>query len=367
MAERTILLVEPFFAGSHRAWAQGWSQASRHDVHVLGGSGDRWRRGMRAGSAVLADRAGEWVAAHGRPDLVVGTNMLDLAAFLGLSRRTLGPVPAVQFMHENQLSYPRRPGERLEPGLAWMQWRGLVAADEIWCNSEYHRTALLTGLTMLDDEMDSPVDAASVASKMWVGYLGIEVDACRRPVATAGPRRPLVVSNQRWHHDKDLGSVLRAIRTAIDQGFDCDVALLGDPTGGEADDLAPLIAELGETVVVRGHLPRDEYLEVLQRADVVVSAARNENFGIAVVEAVAAGAWPVVPDALAYPEVIPAEYHTACLYSSGGLGVRLREVVGRIAAGERSPHGLAESMARFDWSMVAAELDGRVEHLLERV
>ena len=99
----------------------------------------------------------------------------------------------------------------------------------------------------------------------------------------------------------------------------------------------------------------------------VVSAARNENFGIAVVEAVAAGAWPVVPDALAYPEVIPAEYHTACLYSSGGLGVRLREVVGRIAAGERSPHGLAESMARFDWSMVAAELDGRVEHLLERV
>ena len=366
MGERTVLLVEPFFTGSHQAWAEGWRQASRHDVHVLAGSGMGWRRSMRTGSTVLTDRAAEWVATHGLPDLVVGTNMLDLASFLGLSRRLLGPVAAVQFMHENQFSYPRQVGEPLDSGLAWMQWRSLVVADEIWCNSEYHRRSLLDGLTMLDDGAETVVDADAIESKMWVGHLGIDVDACRRAVPASGPRRPLVVSNQRWHHDKDLGSVLRAIRTALEQGFDCEVALLGDPMGGEADALAPLIDELGDAVVVRGHLPRHEYLDVLRRADVVVSAARNENFGLAVVEAIAAGAWPVVPAALAYPEVVPSEFHGSCLYEPGGLGVRLREVLGRIAAGEASPVGLAESMARFDWAVVARALDERVERLLRR-
>ena len=161
--------------------------------------------------------------------------------------------------------------------------------------------------------------------------------------------------------------MLRAIRAAHDRGLDCDLALLGDPTGGQADELEPLIAELGEAVVVRGHLGRDDYLDVLGRADVVVSAARNENFGIAIVEAVAAGAWPVVPDTLAYPEVIPAAFHAACLYEPGGFGSRLRDVLGRVSAGERPPAGLADSMARFDWSVVGRRLDERVEHLLDRV
>lgn len=367
MAERTVLLVEPFFVGSHRAWAEGWSRVSCHDVHVLEGSDARWRRGMRAGSVTLVERAAEWVAEHGPPDLVVGTNMLDLATFLGLGRRTFGSVPAVQFMHENQLSYARQPGEQLDQGLAWMQWRGLVAADEVWCNSEHHRTALLEGLALLDGAQNSPIDVASIAAKSWVAHIGVDVAACRRAVMASTPRRPLVVSNQRWHHDKDLGSVVRAIRTAHDRGLDCDLALLGDPTGGQADELEPLIAELGEAVVARGHLARDDYLDVLRRADVVVSAARNENFGIAIVEAVAAGAWPVVPDALAYPEVIPAEFHAACLYEPGGLGSRLRDVLRRVSAGECPPAGLADSMARFDWSVVGRRLDERVEHLLDGV
>ena len=35
MAEHRVLLVEPFLGGSHRAWAEGWQQHSRHDVDIL--------------------------------------------------------------------------------------------------------------------------------------------------------------------------------------------------------------------------------------------------------------------------------------------------------------------------------------------
>lgn len=46
------------------------------------------------------------------------------------------------------------------------------------------------------------------------------------------------------------------------------------------------------------------YYDLLNRARVVVSTARQETFGIAMQEGIAAGAWAVAPRRLAYPEVI---------------------------------------------------------------
>ena len=84
--------------------------------------------------------------------------------------------------------------------------------------------------------------------------------------------------------------------------------------------------------MVAGFLDRPDYESLLDRADVVVSAAKGENFGIAVVEAIAAGAWPVLPDALAYPEIIPVSHHDDCLYAEGDWK-RLAEVIAHSAAG----------------------------------
>ena len=179
MAERRVLIVEPFLSGSHRAWAEGWRDASRHAIQILGSGEGRWRRGMRAGSVTLAAETETWVEVNGTPDLIVGTNMLDLAGFLGLARRSVGPAPAVQFMHENQLSYPRRAGEALDSGLAWMQWRGLVAADEVWCNSDHHRRALLDGVHTLDPQTGSTVDGRAIEAKTWVAHVGVTVDERR--------------------------------------------------------------------------------------------------------------------------------------------------------------------------------------------
>ena len=323
---------------------------------------------MRVGSVELAAATHQWVRVHGPPDVVVGTNMLDLASYLGLVRNEVGTAPIVQFLHENQLSYPRRPDEPLDTGLAWMQWRGLVAADQVWCNSAHHRDDLLGALEGLDRGYpgDPVVDVGEIAAKIGVAHLGIEFDELVRPRAAGGRRRPLVVVNHRWHHDKDLGSVLRALRVALDRGPAFEVALLGDPHGGEAEALAPLVDALGSAVTHRGHLERAAYLDVLRRADVVVSAARNENFGLAVVEAIAAGAWPVVPAALAYPEVIPPVFHADCLYPPGGLGSHLRDVLARVTAGAVAPAGLAEAMARFAWPVIADGLDTGVDQLLDR-
>jgi glycosyltransferase involved in cell wall biosynthesis len=65
----------------------------------------------------------------------------------------------------------------------------------------------------------------------------------------------------------------------------------------------------------------DEYWSWLRRLDVVVSTAEHEFFGIAVCEAIWAGAVAVLPNRLSYPELVPRE----CLYESLGDAVVMIE------------------------------------------
>jgi glycosyltransferase involved in cell wall biosynthesis len=52
-------------------------------------------------------------------------------------------------------------------------------------------------------------------------------------------------------------------------------------------------------------LPREEYLTRLEESQFVLSTAQQETFGYAVLEGLALGCFPVVPDRLSYPELYP--------------------------------------------------------------
>lgn len=53
---------------------------------------------------------------------------------------------------------------------------------------------------------------------------------------------------------------------------------------------------------------KEEYYELLGRAEYVYAPARNETLGVSVIEGIAAGAKPVVPDELVYPEYVPERF-----------------------------------------------------------
>ena len=102
----TVWLLNPYHTGSHRAWAEGYAAHSRHDVRVLAMQGYFWKWRMQGGALELAEQAQPLLAAGERPDVLLATSMTNLPAFLALTRRELGGVPAVLYMHENQLTYP---------------------------------------------------------------------------------------------------------------------------------------------------------------------------------------------------------------------------------------------------------------------
>jgi glycosyltransferase involved in cell wall biosynthesis len=146
-----------------------------------------------------------------------------------------------------------------------------------------------------------------------------------------------------------------------EQGVPFTLALAGQNQRHDRADFAWVQERLGERIVHAGYVPDAEYRQLLVGADVVVSAADHEFFGIALVEAIAAGAVPVLPDRLSFPELIEPRWHRHVLYPEGELRTRLDAVLADLDAARRSIGGLRESMMRFDWSVAAAAHDQAVD------
>ena len=115
----------------------------------------------------------------------------------------------------------------------------------------------------------------------------------------------------------------------------------------------------------------------MAQADVVVSTADHEFFGIGIVEATAAGAVPLLPRRLSYPELLEPLGTAAepFFYDSDAAGKRPEAILAdaleaRAALLEQS--GTAWSpdeahpaavMQRFDWSRRAGAMDDAIEQV----
>ena len=357
-----MALVEPYLGGSHRAWAEGYATRSMHDVEVFGLPAIHWKWRMQGGHVTLATDLAE--SAQRRPfDALLTTSMCNVPALLGLCRRSLGDVPVTVYMHENQLTFPLSEHDRVDLTYPMINWTSMVAADRVVFNSAYHRDewfAALPGLLARfpDEKHGRFVDA--VRAKSSVVPVGADL-APIEAVPLVRRVRPLVLWNQRWEYDKGPDEFARAVTALADDGVPFDVALAGERFVDEPPAFVELRRRLGDRVVHAGWAEPEEYPRLLRSADVVVSTAHHEFYGIAVVEAIGAGAFPILPNRLVYPERIPPEWHTRCLYDDdAGLLERLRWALANRDEATDVASAMRPALDGHDWSTVAPELDALV-------
>ena len=366
-----VTLLSPYHGGSHRAWAEGLERHCSAEITVIGLEDRHWRWRMQGAALAMAGQL------HGqpRPDLLLATDMLDLAAFVGLARGYVGASPIVLYMHENQLTYPLReqtiPAARARQRQDQARFFGLInarsmaAADRVVFNSAFHQNAFFEALAELLERLpaDGERDALlGLADRCEVIPVGIETGDLPQPDEL--PRAPLVVWNQRWEYDKNPAGLFAALEAVAARGVEFEVALCGECQGDRPSEFETGIAALGGRVVHQGFLPRHEYVRLLARSRVVVSTANHEFFGVSVVEAAVAGALPLLPNRLSYPEVVTAAYGDACLYESpGDLVERLCVALSDPDPTRTAALGLAASLRRrFDWTAV----HGQYDELFER-
>ena len=331
-------------------------QHSRHriELHTLPARFWKWR--MR-GAALHFVRA---VAAPEDYDLLLVTDLMGVADLKALWGARCPPI--VLYLHENQLSYPVPAGERMDFQFGFTDIASALAADVMVFNSRFHHDAYFAALPRFLRRMPEHVPKwipAALEPKARVLYPGCRLPSppeARDPEVEPGAP-PLVIWNHRWEFDKQPAVFFAALRQAQEAGVAFRVALLGENFQVVPQEFEAARGWLGERLVQYGYVPgRDAYWKLLRSGSVAVSTAIQENFGISVVEAVAAGNHPLLPRRLSYPEVIPAAYHDACLYADDAA---LTEVLIRLLAAPpvAAPRGLAAAMQRYSWSGLAPAYD----------
>ncbi|MCY4081489.1 MAG: DUF3524 domain-containing protein [Caldilineaceae bacterium] len=312
-----VWLLSPYHTGSHRAWAEGYQAHSRHSVQLFTLAGRFWKWRMQGGAIELASQTNA-DELDPPPDLVLATDMTNLSAWLALVRAKLpARTRTVLYMHENQLTYPWRPGEKPDLTYAMINWLSQLCADLVLFNSEFHRRSWFTELPNLlkhfpdYNHLDLIEEVESRARVIPVG-IDFQEENRRR----AGTWTPLVLWNQRWEYDKRPDLFFNLLYRLEETGRQFKLAVAGENFRNVPAEFDEAASRLAHRIEHWGFLPsREAYLELLKKSDLVISTAEHEFFGISILEAVQAGAFPLLPNRLSYPELIPAELHAACIYS----------------------------------------------------
>lgn len=317
-----ILLIEPYYTGSHKAWADSLKKYSSHEISLLTMPGRFWKWRMHGGAITLARK---YNTKKIIPDLILATDMLNLNSFLALTRKRTSHLSSALYFHENQLSYPWQANDRdLAKGrdrhYCFINYLSAYTADRIFFNSAYHMKSFFKGLKSFLENFPDNNELRTIEEiykKSQVLHLGLALEK-----STVGKTRrkrkkcPLLLWNHRWEHDKNPEQFIEALIKLKKMNIDFEVVFLGESFNRTPAIFRKAKQELKKKILHFGYLKnRSEYISWLEKADILPVTSRQDFFGASVVEAIHHGCIPLLPTRLAYPELISPAKHPELFYS----------------------------------------------------
>ena len=377
-----ILLVSPYHGGSHEAWANGYAKSSQNQVQLLTLPDRFWKWRMHGGAVTLAH---QFKASNWRPDVIMATDMLDLTTFLALTRHRTATVPALLYMHENQLTYPlpkeghsgpmrRQLGER-DQHYAFINFASMLAATKICFNSQFHLNSFFEALIPFlkhypeYNELGS-IDLLKVKSQ--VLPVGIQFDDSTSQDDGLNDQDDstlssslLILWNQRWEYDKNPELFFETLFRLSEVGYPFRLAVCGQQLGKRPLIFQQAHEKLKAHIIHFGFAEKETYQHLLRQADIVVSTAVHEFFGISILEAIGHGTFPLLPNRLSYPELLPKEVHDISLYNS--KEALLEKLIWAIE-NKKKIKTLQKKMSKFArlyrWQTIAADYDALFASLI---
>jgi len=366
---KRILLLSAYDAASHQHWRQQlvtMFPRCHWTVLTLPARYFSWR--IRGNSMSWAfNHRRELTDNH---DLLIATSVCDLASLRGFVPE-LGRIPALVYFHENQLAYPESGKQHPSVEPAMVNLYSALSADRVAFNSEWNRRSFLDGVRALLRRLPDAVpgglvdllEAKSVVLpvplpdslfetaeflKSDTGKASGDSDTplihpwrlvspipglqrSASPEAFPAPpaqhsdvvdsfasaaQQPInIIWNHRQEHDKGPDRLLHLTQALIRHQLRFRLHLLGQrfrQRPAAFDQIEQLLADYYATQGIEPGInrfidDRQQYEAILRSSDIVLSTADHDFQGLSMLEAAALGCTAIAPDALAYPEYLPAK------------------------------------------------------------
>ena len=368
-----IVLLEPYFTGSHASWAEEYAKYSRHKVEVLSMSGQYWKWRMHGAAVTIARK---FLSNDFQPDLILATDMLDLTTFLALTRQASASIKTAIYFHENQLTYPWSSKDRdliaqRDMHYSFINYTSALTADMVLFNSHYHLHSFLDELPRFLKSFPDQNELNTVQlirQKSRLLHLGMDLKNFD-PYQSAATknidnRPPLIIWNHRWEYDKNPEEFFKALYQLDEEGFDFEVAVCGECFAQKPEIFLEAREKLATKIVQFGFVKDfGEYATWLWKADILPVNSIHDFFGASVVQAMYCNCYPLLPKRLAYPEHIPEDFHQKFFYDDfDDLVEKLRNLILNIR--EVRKENIQTFVTKYDWQKMAPVYDDTFEELI---
>lgn len=363
-----FLFLESFFGGSHREFAEGLAENSRHEIELVTLPARFWKWRMRGAALWFAQEIRNLKSFDG----LIATNMMSLSDFKSLSGTACRPV--LLYFHENQFAYPLAPGEKMDYQYGFTDITSALTADRIQFNSCFHYDTFFSALPAFLNRMPEFRPnwvTDTIRSKSGVLYPGCRfsppADDEFQEEKEEDSSPPLIVWNHRWEFDKAPEVFFQALERVAEKGANFRLALLGENFRRVPEVFRSARVRCQNQIVHWGYVKsRSEYLRILGQGGIVISTAIQENFGISVAEALRFGCLPLLPNRLSYPEILPQEFHADFLYNNADdLAEKLFRMIADFSEFRKLRRHTAAAMARFAWKNMISAYDDLLEEMVQ--
>ena len=348
-----ILVIEPYFGGSHETFLKGVEAHLPFNLTLLRLPARKWKWRMRLAAPYFAEKIKN-LSGIENFEAVFCSSFVDVATLRSLLSHPLGQLPFYTYFHENQFAYPVQKEDERDFHFGLTNLTTVLASDKVAFNTRYNLDTFLAGVEKIlkicpDMKLDGVIE--KITEKSSILYPGIDFSL----IDNAPPQKredcaQVLVWNHRWEHDKNPKLFFKTLFKLEEQNIDFRLIIVGQSFKRQPKIFAEAHERLQHKIIHYGFAEsKEEYARLLKMGDVVVSTAKHEFYGISVIEAVRAGCQPLLPERLSYPELFPTEY----LYEDGELFDRLKSLLeypGMIDKSKAFP--LTES---FSWHALKAK------------
>ncbi|MAV64466.1 MAG: glycosyl transferase family 1 [Candidatus Marinimicrobia bacterium] len=362
-----ILIIEPYFEGSHKRWALELQNFSSHNIETLTLPGRYWKWRMHGGAITLAQKYNNL---NLNPDIIIASDMLNLPLFKSIANTKNTPI--AMYFHENQITYPWSPKDRdiikgRDHHYGFINYSSSMVSDLNLFNSSFHRISYIKSLkkflTNFPDYNDQH-NIEIIDSKSRTLYLGIDLKKFNRYYQKPNNKKTTILWNHRWEHDKNPDDFIHLISELDKQDLNFECILLGKNKQKKSGYFNKCINRFPNRILHSGYCETfEEYATFLWKSDVCPITSIQDFFGISIAEAVYCNTYPLLPDRLAYPEIYKKDENTHLFYKNkNNLIDKMKHLIQNKE--KRLTIEAKDLTEKFDWSNIINTYDELFENIL---